>query len=279
MTRPIALALALASFALAVAGSLLTSARAATPIGDRIANAAAELAVERIPYVTGNLGGPHGPEEVGLPASGLDCMTFVEASLMRAQQLRSPTQQQRWLLQTRYDGNAPSYCTRAHYLSDWASRNSKQGWIGEVTHQIAAATQSPLQKHRWKRSWLATHDLDPAGCTGSDDAPEAVAYIAPADYARAAAGVEPGDILTFVARDAGLDSVHVAIAQADGGLAMASSISGGTVLKPDWVAYARERPKFLGLRVFRVRELAPAGTKDLSVLPLSAARENAARAP
>lgn len=208
-------------------------------------------------------------------------MTFVEAALMRAQQVHAPELQQRWLEQTRYDGKAPSYCTRAHYLSDWASRNARRGWIGEVTQDIAAAGDAPLQHHRWKRTWMATRGLDPAGCTGAGDVPEPAPYIAPADYERVQGQVEPGDILTFVARDAGLDSVHVAIAQPQGGLAMASSMSGGTVLKPSWVAYARERKKFLGLRVFRVRELPPDANAGLSADPgsLAAVRESAVRAP
>lgn len=208
-------------------------------------------------------------------------MTFVEAALMRAQQIHSAELQQRWLQQTRYDGNAPSYCTRAHYLSDWASRNAKRGWIVDVTPDIATAGAAPLQQHRWKRTWMGTHGLDPAGCTDAGDAPDPAAYIAPADYERVEAQVEPGDILTFVARDAGLDSVHVAIAQAGGGLAMASSVSGGTVLKPSWVAYARERRKFLGLRVFRVRELPSDADADLSANPSSsaAARANEVSAP
>ena len=241
-------------------GALLASAAAPATdpaVGERIAIAAAELAVQRIPYVTGTLGGPFGPEDAGLPPNGLDCMTFVEAALMHAQQVHSPTQQQHWLKRTRYDGNPPSYCKRAHYLSDWASRNARQGWIGEVTQDIATGSQTPLQTHRWTRTWMSTHGLDPADCTGAAEIPEPAIYIAPADYARVAADVRAGDILTFVARDAGLDSVHVAIAQAGGGLAMASSISGGTVLMPSWVDYAQGRSKFLGLRVFRVRELPP----------------------
>ncbi len=248
---------------LACAQALSSSA-----LGARIADAAAELASQRIPYVTGNLGGPYGPEQAGLPPSGLDCMTFVEAALMRAQQVSAPTQQQRWLQQTRYDGRAPSYCARAHYLSDWASRNARQGWIEEVTQDIAEATGISLQQHRWKRSWMATHDLDPKGCTDAGDAPGPLAYVAPGDYAKVGAAIAPGDILTFVARDTGLDSVHVAIAEPDGGIAMASSLAGGTVLKPSWVAYARERPKFLGLRVFRVRELPP--MEAVTDAPLSA---------
>ncbi|TDU26620.1 uncharacterized protein DUF1460 [Panacagrimonas perspica] len=263
---------------LATGAAFSSGAQASTPVGDRVAFAAAQLAGERIPYVTGNLGGPHGPEEAGLPAVGLDCMTFVEAALMRAQQIHSADLQQRWLQQTRYDGNAPSYCTRAHYLSDWASRNAKQGWIVDVTRDIATAGAAPLQQHRWKRTWMSTHGLDPAGCTDAGDAPEPAAYIAPADYERIEAQVEPGDILTFVARDAGLDSVHVAIAQPGGGLAMASSISGGTVLKRSWVGYARERKKFLGLRVFRVRELPPDAGGNLSARPLPSAPAGAGAA-
>ncbi len=197
---------------------------------------------------------------------------------MRAQQVHSPTEQQRWLQQTRYDGNPPSYCARAHYLSDWASRNARQGWIDEVTQDIATATTTPLQQHRWTRSWLATHHLDPAACTGPGDPPQAVDYVAPRDYARIAAAVEPGDLLVFVARDAGLDSVHVAIAQPGGGLAMASSISGGTVLKPSWVAYAKDRRRFRGLRILRLRSLPEIDSTDLSAFP-SPARVSAGRAP
>ena len=259
-----ALAIGLASLAGAAMADVPADAEAS--LGDRIAQAAAELASAKIPYVTGNLGGPFGPEEAGLPASGLDCMTFVEAALMRTQRIEAAGEQRRWLQRTRYGGAAPSYCTRAHYLSDWQRRNAQDGWIGDVTPELAKATGAPLHEHRWTRSWMRMHALDPQGCTDdADHAPPALAYVQPADYARLADAVRPGDLLVFVARDAGLDSVHVAIAQPGGGLAMASSISGGTVLMPSWVDYARERRKFLGVRVFRLSDL-PASTPDAATL-------------
>lgn len=239
--RPLALLLALGLPVAAQAG-----------IGEQIADAATALAQTRTPYAAQALGGPRGPEDSGLPTSGLDCMTFVEAALMRAAGVADGPPQHAWLRTTRYDGHEPAYCTRAHYLSDWLDRNAARGWIEDRTPALADTAGIRLHRRLWSRDWMARHGLDPDGCIAAGAAAAPLAYIASADYAPLDTRIEPGDLLAFVARTPGLDSAHVGIATRSGGIAMASSLAGHTVLKPDWRSYAVAQPQFLGVRVFRV---------------------------
>ncbi|HKY91853.1 MAG TPA: N-acetylmuramoyl-L-alanine amidase-like domain-containing protein [Nevskiaceae bacterium] len=248
----------------AVRGALAVLALAATlqahgdpaDVGERLAGAASALAAERQPYLERGLGGPQGPEQAGVPSAGLDCVTFMEASLLRAGGVDDRDAQHRWLRTTRYDDREPAYCTRLHYISDWVERNVARGWLGEITAAIAHDRGLTLLRREWSRGWMASQRLDPARCLGSSHERQTLDYIGPADYDRIAADLRTGDILLLVASAPGLDTAHLGIVDVNGGLAMASSLEHRTVVQPDWRAYARKRAsRFAGVRVLRVREL------------------------
>lgn len=245
----------------------LAVAQGADP-GERIARAATELVSRRVPYIERALGGPDGPEQPGIPEAGLDCVTFMEASLLQAAGVDQRPAQEAWLRSTRYDDREPAYCTRLHYISDWVDRNASKGWLTDITRELAHDGGVTLRNHEWTRGWMAVNGQDPAHCLGSPDDKGTLAYIGPDDYDRIASRLRAGDILLFVAKAPGLDTAHLGIVEADGGIAMASSVDHHTVMHEDWRRYARSKAsRFAGIRVLRVWQLPAPGSASEPATP------------
>lgn len=208
---------------------------------------------------------------------GFDCVTYVETVLALARSVArgQPTAAgyAEELARLRYREGQPGFCARQHYFSDWAELQASAGVLDEITTRIAgdAANLATIR---------LTHGFDylsrnagtvPAlagsaerlACVreqerGLSERDDGTPYIRATSFAKIAAGLQPGDIIAWVADVPGLDVIHVGlvVSRPNGRLelAQASKRNGVVAVSPDLIRYAAGLRQQRGVRVFRPRD-------------------------
>jgi hypothetical protein len=222
--------------------------------------------------------GAHGTAEpLRAGFDGFDCVTYVETVLALARTIAraQPTSAAYAgeLARLRYRGGQPGFCARQHYFSDWAELQAGAGVLDEITTRIAgdAANLATIR---------LTHGFDylsrntgtvPAlagsaerlACVreqerGLSERDDGTPYIRATSFAKIAAGLQPGDIIAWVADVPGLDVIHVGlvVSRPNGRLelAQASKRNGVVAVSPDLLRYAASLKQQRGVRVFRPRD-------------------------
>ncbi len=208
---------------------------------------------------------------------GFDCVTYVETVLALARSFArgwdTAAAYVEELAKLRYRGGQPGFCARQHYFSDWAELQAGAGVLDEITTSIAgdAANLATIR---------LTHGFDYLSRNAGTvpalvAAPERLAcvreqerslsarddgtpYIRATSLAKIAAGLQPGDIIAWVADVPGLDVIHVGlvVSRPNGRLelAQASKRNAAVVVSPDLLRYAAGLKQQRGVRVFRPRD-------------------------
>lgn len=155
--------------------------------------------------------------------SGLDCYTFIEASLALARCIKlKKTDYQQFMHQIekiRYRaGQMTDYASRLHYFSDWVWDNSKRGIVKNITHDIGGIRYQNIvnfmSKHpkSYKRLYKAPH-LVKAVANIENEISGREYYLIPQERITA---VEPkiqsGDIIGITTDITGLDIAHTGMA-------------------------------------------------------------------
>ncbi|GBD07175.1 hypothetical protein HRbin21_00991 [bacterium HR21] len=174
-------------------------------------------------YDVGTLESPTGEELCRVDFTGMDCFTFVEATLCLARALKSgkPTfegflEQVRW---TRYrNGQLGDYSSRLHYTADWLSDNERRGVLRNITRELGG---EPLVLS------VSYMSQNPQHYPALRARPELVPIIAAIEHQinarqhwyipRSTVGtitalLQPGDILAFTTNRRGLDYGHLGLA-------------------------------------------------------------------
>ena len=94
-----------------------------------------------IPYVAGSLDEDAKREELVIKVTGLDCVTFVENTLVMSRLIKkgdtSFDAYKKELQLIRYrDGIIDGYPSRLHYFSDWIYDNQNKGIVEDITKSI-----------------------------------------------------------------------------------------------------------------------------------------------
>lgn len=208
---------------------------------------------------------------------GFDCVTYVETVLALARSMAKgkPTVAgyADELGKLRYRNAEPGFCARQHYFSDWAELQANAGVLDEVTTSIAgdAANLATIRlTHGF--DYLSRNAGKTAALIGAperlacvlaqekslSDRDDGTPYIRATSLAKIADGLQPGDIIAWVADVPGLDVIHVGlvVTRPNGRLelAQASQRNGAVVVSPDLLRYASSLRQQRGVRVFRPRD-------------------------
>lgn len=212
-----------------------------------------------------------GKEEVlRVDLNHLDCTTFVETVM--ALGITAGENRSSWrdfthnLRSLRYRGGVvDGYCSRLHYISDWAVDNTHRGNIKEVTGQFEDA----VYEVKTLDFMTANRDLYPA-LASSDNfmmAKEVESgykshrfpVIKTKSISKAAKDfLKTGDVIALTCSKKGLDVSHMGIVVFEDGVARllhASSKSGKVVIdKLPLADYLTKNRHLTGIRVFRLDE-------------------------
>lgn len=219
------------------------------------------------PYVGATLEGE--PEQLRFSLSEFDCTTFVETVLAMALTVADGGSSDEFLSNlesVRYRaGHVDGYCSRLHYISDWAMENEARGHISDVTHTIPGAVTQTLDLNYMsahRQSYPALADDGVFACIrGVERSISPVTYMLVPKHKTGLRGVaealRDGDIVAFATSTPGLDVSHIGIVVKgpDGipRLLHASSAAGKVIMDPKPLAmYVRSRPSLTGIRVFRI---------------------------
>ncbi|MEO8666246.1 MAG: N-acetylmuramoyl-L-alanine amidase-like domain-containing protein [Ignavibacteria bacterium] len=171
------------------------------------------------PYVAGTLDeNPHS-EEVVIKITGLDCVTFVENSLVFSRLIKQgKTSFEDYMIELekiRYrDGMNTGYPSRLHYFTDWIYDNEKKGIVKDITKEIGGV---PYQKrinfmssHRNSYKQLAGDDNNFSGIGEIEDQINArdIYYIPVEDIPNVYDKLQTGDIVGITSTIDGLDVAH-----------------------------------------------------------------------
>lgn len=170
-------------------------------------------------------GGQGDEEPLTLSLTGFDTLTLVESCLALARCARQGNDSWedfgREVERLRYrGGRRAGYASRLHYASEWITDNAARGNVRDMSRELGGVQdERPLRFMTSQRSnYVALR---------SDATFEAIAehekrldatprWVVPQEQiSRAAAGIEPGDILGFATRLRGLDVNHTGIAYGD----------------------------------------------------------------
>jgi len=168
----------------------------------------------------------HGDEEpLTLSLTSFDTLTLVESCLALARCARQGADSWedfgREVERLRYrGGRRAGYASRLHYFSEWIADNAARGNVRDMSRELGGVQdERPLRFMTSKRSNYvalrsdATYEAIVEREKELDRVPR---WVVPQEgIARAAARIEPGDILAFATRLKGLDVNHTGIAYGD----------------------------------------------------------------
>lgn len=221
------------------------------------------LRLQGAPYVAGLLDVVPA-ESLLTPLDRFDCVLFVETVLALAQSVTLGDTtlagfQQR-VEQLRYrDGQMKGYCSRLHYFTDWIDDNAQRGLVRDITRELGGRPMRRqirfMSRHRTLYPRLAADSTWQCIQRVEEALSARERFVLTTDQIhRIAEGLQPGDIVAFVARESTLDVVHVGLVyvSADGrrGLLHASP-QGGVKVSPDLQTYAENNPNQVGIVVAR----------------------------
>ncbi len=203
--------------------------------------------------------------------TGLDCWTFFEKSLALARMVELPVE--KWtpesllyfIEQDRYwggrcDGN---YCSRIHYLEDWAKDNDRRGYVRELTRSlggIGVQNQATEMTNNWKgyRYMVKNPEHRASIAELESGLRKRPLYMIPLSGVPEIEGrLQNGDIIGIVSRDGdAYGTSHVGIALRKNGVihfmhASAPSNHGRVVIDNRLIDYLRKFKKHAGILVAR----------------------------
>ncbi len=211
-------------------------------------------------------------EELRFNTDKFDCTTLVETVLalsITCKEGEDSCQAFRNILQSiRYrSGIVDGYCSRLHYIYDWALENEARGYIIDVTPMIPGAvshtmTLDYMTTHRSSYPALADESVTECVRNVEQQLSPATFMIVPkrkAGLPEVIDALNDGDIVAFTTSVKGLDVSHIGfvIKESDGitRLLHASSGAGKVIIDPKPLAlYVKSRPSITGIRVFRITD-------------------------
>ncbi len=203
--------------------------------------------------------------------NGLDCWTFFEVSLALARMVDLPVETWtpqsllRFIEEDRYWGGKcdGSYCSRIHYLEDWAKDNDKRGYVRDLTRTlggVGVTNQATEMTNNWKgyRYMACSAECREGIAELEAGLRKRPLYMIPKDRVPAVESrLQTGDIIGIVSRDgSGYGTSHVGIAlRKDGVLhfmhASAPSNHGRVVIDSRLSEYLARFKKHAGILVAR----------------------------
>ncbi len=233
------------------------------PIGETVGGIGLEFL--GFPYEAKTLEGS-GAERCRIHLSGLDCFTFVEASLCIARVIKKG--KLNWsdfvaeVKRSRYrNGVVKDYASRLHYASDWIRGLFEKNFARNVTKELGGEV-FPLNIYYMSRN--------PESYSALKRNPELIDkikkierqinetkhyYIPQNKIAAIESRLNTGDIVAFATNIPGLDYAHVGLIHADEKkrrkVLHASSKSGKVIIGKTVADYAKIRKDVLGITIAR----------------------------
>lgn len=209
-------------------------------------------------------------EELKFNTDKFDCTTLVETVLALSITCREGENScqafSNTLQSIRYrSGIVDGYCSRLHYIYDWALENEARGHIIDVTPMIPGAvshsmTLDYMTTHRSSYPALADESMTERIRSVERQLSPATFMIVPkrkTGLPEVIDALNDGDIIAFTTSTKGLDVSHIGfVLKGSDGIARllhASSSAGKVIIDPKPLAlYVKSRPSITGIRVFRI---------------------------
>ncbi len=221
-------------------------------------------------YDSGTLESPTGEEICRVDFTGMDCFTFVEATLCLARALKSGKPSYEGFLQqvlwTRYrDGRMGDYSSRLHYTADWLEDNERRGVLRNITRELGG---KPLVL---SVSYMSSNPQQYPALRARPELIETIAdierrinarqhwYIPRSAVASVIPHLQPGDILAFTTSRRGLDYGHLGLAYPVEGrmhLLHASQSARKVLIDKPIEQYIESVPTHTGITIARAVEVA-----------------------
>lgn len=232
------------------------------PAGELVLKAA--LLRQGTPYVAGTL--ETEPEQLQVNIGQTDCILFVESCLALAQTAKSRDTSYihfcNQIQNLRYrNGKINGYPSRLHYTSEWILQGEKNGFLKEVSKEIA---ETPLNQ---TFSFMSSHTDRYKQLSGNPENAEVIKqaeqalnqhlyyYIPKEKVPQYTKQIQPGDIIGFCTSVSGLDLSHVGIAIIDRGqltFIHASMSAKKVIIEPQsLVSYINSIKSNIGIRIIR----------------------------
>ena len=172
-------------------------------------------------YVAGTL--EVEPEQLVVKLKETDCILYVESCLALALTAQgNDTSYNAFcdnIRKLRYrDGKVDGYSSRIHYTSEWILQAEKNGYVKEVSKEIAGKPLNQkfsfMSKHADRYKQLASapaEELQKISEMESELNSHDYWYIPKADIEKYASKIKAGDIVGFCTSNEGLDLSHVGI--------------------------------------------------------------------
>lgn len=209
------------------------------------------------------------PERLIVDLNHTDCILFVESSLAMAQIARSADTSYnafcRRIQELRYrNGIVDGYSSRIHYTSEWIQQAQNNGFVKEVSGEIAS---TPLNQ---SFSFMSTNSSKYRQLASSPEEVKKIAaiekrlngkeyfYIPKEKLSAYASKIKTGDIICFCTSVKGLDIAHVALAVwVDGELTFIHASMGAmkVIIEPRTMQeYLNSVKSLSGIRVIRAQD-------------------------
>lgn len=174
-------------------------------------------------YVSGALESPDGTEQCRVDFTGVDCFTFVEATLCLARALKrgNPTyegflEEVRW---TRYRHGQPGdYASRLHYTAEWLADNERRGVLRNITRELGgqplvlALSYMSQNPHQYPALRMRPELLEQIVAVEQRLSAQQHWYIPRGAVRTVLDRLRPGDIIAFTTSRRGLDYAHLGLA-------------------------------------------------------------------
>ncbi len=174
-------------------------------------------------YIPGTLESPDGTEQYRVDFTGVDCFTFVEATLCLARAFKrgTPTyegfrEEVHW---TRYRNGQPGdYPSRLHYTADWLNDNERRGVLRNITRELGgqplrlAVSYMSRHPHQYPALRMRPELLEHILATEQQINAQQHWYIPREAVPGILEYLRPGDIIAFSTSRRGLDYAHLGLA-------------------------------------------------------------------
>ena len=210
------------------------------------------------PYVAFSLD-EGGAERLRVDLTRFDCMLLVEQLLALAVSSDWPS----FVATTqtmRYEAGRVDYCSRHHYFQSWAASAADQGWVEDVTDQVAGHQRRVLNltymsDHPSLYSPLQTPST--LRCIQEKERRLTIEqiYLPNDGLELASRSFQNGDLFAIATSVPGLDVTHmgVVVSDADGVSAIHAVPGKGVIRSHPFAAYVRSVPASIGVVVLRPR--------------------------
>ncbi|MBS1517975.1 MAG: DUF1460 domain-containing protein [Bacteroidetes bacterium] len=180
------------------------------------------------PYVAGTLDENPNSEELTVYISGLDCVTFVENSLIFSRLIKTGRTDfdsyKSELEHIRYrNGKNTGYSSRLHYFTDWIYDNEKKGIVKDITAEIGGVSLgkniSFMTSHRDSYKQLKKSDqlFSEMSEVESNINNRDIYYIPADNISSVYDKLQTGDIVGITSSLDGLDIAHTGMVYKEGG--------------------------------------------------------------